>query len=87
VWKLVVDLKYCSQWCGWCSNGVDGSYEVVLENSLGGVERSFLVLLDLRWVTVPKLVFGMAYGMGHCPLRECIWNCLALLIALGMLSW
>jgi hypothetical protein len=31
-------------------------------NSLGGVVRSFLVLLDLRWEKSPSLVFGMTYG-------------------------
>lgn len=48
--------------------------------------RSFLVLLDLKWGTTPKLVFGRTYGVGYCPLRERIWSCLAL-PALGMLLW
>jgi hypothetical protein len=45
---------------------------------------SFLVLLDLKWGMTPKLVFCRTYGVGCCPLRECIQSCLAL-PALGML--
>jgi hypothetical protein len=41
---------------GWCSR-----------NSLGGVGRSFLVLLDLKWGTTSRLVFGMMYGGGVLP--------------------
>jgi hypothetical protein len=33
-----------------------------------------------------KVVFGMTYGVGSFPLRECIWSCLAL-SALGMHRW
>jgi hypothetical protein len=37
--------------------------------SLGGVGRSFLVLLDLRWETNPMLVFSKTYGVESGPLR------------------
>jgi hypothetical protein len=30
LWKLVVNIKYGSQWYGWCSNLVNGSYGVGL---------------------------------------------------------
>jgi hypothetical protein len=60
---------------GWCSR-----------NSLGGVGRSFLVLLDLKWGTTSRLVFGMMYGGGYCPLSERIRSCVAL-PTLGMLPW
>jgi len=39
----------------------------VFGNSLGGVGRSFLDILDLRWVTTPRLVFGMVCGVGNNP--------------------
>jgi hypothetical protein len=61
-----VDLKYGSQWSMWCSNGANGRMGWDYGNSLGGVGRSFLVLLDLRWGTTPRLVFGMMYGVGCC---------------------
>jgi hypothetical protein len=51
----------------------------VFENSLGEVGRSFLDLLDLRWVTAPRLVFGMMCGVGSNPLRKRFRSCLALL--------
>jgi hypothetical protein len=38
-------------------------------NSLGGIGRSFLDVLDLRWVTAPRLIFGMMCGVGGKPLR------------------
>jgi hypothetical protein len=50
----------------------------VFGNSLGEVGRSFLVLLDSRWGTTPRLVFGMPSDVGSNPLRECIRSCLAL---------
>jgi hypothetical protein len=30
LWRLVVNIKYGSQWGGWCLNLVNGSYGVVL---------------------------------------------------------
>lgn len=30
LWRVVVDLKYGSQWSGWCSNEVSGSHGVGL---------------------------------------------------------
>jgi hypothetical protein len=39
----------------------------VSRNSLGGVGRSFLDLLDSRWVMAPRLVFGMMCGVGMAP--------------------
>jgi hypothetical protein len=41
----------------------------VFGNSLGGIERSFLDILDLRWVTAPRLVFGTMCSLGNNPLK------------------
>jgi hypothetical protein len=46
----------------------------------GGVGRSFLVILDLRWVMTQKLNFGKASGVGIKPLSY------SELLALRMLS-
>jgi hypothetical protein len=49
-------------------------------NSLVGVVRIFLVLLDLRWEKPPSLVFGMTYGkVRAAPLgsvSRVIYHCL-----------
>jgi hypothetical protein len=46
--------------------------------------KSFLVLPDSSQGATLRLVFGMAFGVGCCPLREHFHSCLGLL-ALGML--
>jgi hypothetical protein len=36
----------------------------------GGVTRSFLVILDMRWEMASILDFGMIYGVRIWPLRK-----------------
>jgi hypothetical protein len=55
-------------------------------NSLGGGVKSFPKVLDSRWVTAPKLVFGTTCGVGNVPLRQLFQGCIAL-PPLGMLPW
>jgi hypothetical protein len=69
LWRVVVDSKYGSAWGGWCSNEVHGSYGVGLWKNIRRGWRSFLVILDLRWVTAPKLDSGMTCGVGIKPSR------------------
>jgi hypothetical protein len=36
----------------------------VFGNTITELVRRFIVLLDLRWVMSPRLVFGMMFGVG-----------------------
>jgi len=51
----------------------------VCGNSLGEFGRNFLDLLVLRWVTAPRLVFGMMCGVGSLSLRKVFRSCSTLL--------
>jgi hypothetical protein len=93
---MLLREKPCGDWKWALNNEVSwvddalmdsmGCMGCVSRNSLGEVGRSFLVLLDLRWGTTPRLVFGMPSGVGSNPLREHIRSWLAL-PALGMHPW
>jgi len=69
LWRAVVYSKYCSAWGEWCSNEVHGLYGVRLWKNIKRVGGSFLVILDLRWVTAQKLDSGMTYGVEIKPSR------------------
>lgn len=50
-------------------NKLVGHMGLVFGNSLVGVRRNFRGFLDLRWVMVQRLDFGIMYGVESNPLR------------------
>jgi hypothetical protein len=59
-----VNSKYVSAWGGWCSSEPIGAYRVGLWKNIRRGWRSLVVMLDLRWEMVPRLDFGMIFGVG-----------------------
>lgn len=75
LWRVVVDSKHCSAWCGWCSNEVHEMYGVGLLKNIRRNWGSSLVILDLRWATTAKLDFEMTCGGGSSPQDSLFQTC------------
>jgi hypothetical protein len=74
-----VGLKYGSLWVGGVLMMFMSCMGWVYEKKIKRGWGEFLVILDLRWVTVPRLDFGNDVWYGDPTLgsfSEVIWYCL-----------